>query len=218
MTHYPAGHGTRGLRITALAQHRSARSLLITRQCDREGTTYLDSLVRAACDEAGPGHVECRAEHACFSLERAGLRDIIHILERCPSVVVPERERPVVTCGGLRQRSVCSGNLAGHTSGEKDALRVDGESVDDGVVSTKVEDEGPLRALPLLDVVAASGCGCEGVLRRVDRQCTNGLLMVGQCDHSLPRGEIPQPMCIDQRLPTIGTKKVRTAQLSPYYP
>lgn len=59
--------------------------------------THLDGLVRSSSDQARACHVESRAEHARFRFERARLRYVVHSLERRAGVVIPQRERAVVT-------------------------------------------------------------------------------------------------------------------------
>ena len=140
---------------------------------EEKTNTHLDSLIRATCDQPSPCNVECRAEYTSLSLQRAGLGDIVHILERSARIPVPERERAIVA------------------SGEEDALRVDGECIDDRIVAGEVEDERALWTFPLLDVVAARRCRGKGVLSRMNRKSAHGLFVMRECDHCLAGSKIP---------------------------
>ena len=140
---------------------------------EEKTNTHLDSLIRATCDQPSPCNVEGRAESPSLSLQRAGLGDIVHILERSARIPVPERERAIVA------------------SGEEDALRVDGECIDDRIVAGEVEDERALWTFPLLDVVSARRGRRERVFRWVNGQCANGLLVMCERDHGLTRCEVP---------------------------
>lgn len=53
--------------------------------------SYLDRLVRTTSNQAGARHVKRGTEYARLRLERTRLRYVFHILERCPSRIVPER-------------------------------------------------------------------------------------------------------------------------------
>ena len=50
------------------------------------------------------------------------------------------------------------------TSGEEHPFRVDGQRVDNRVVSSKIEDEGTFGRLPLLDVIPPRRTSSKGIL------------------------------------------------------
>ena len=74
--------------------------------------TDLDRLVRPARDQPRPGHVKRRAKHARLCLERPRLRDVVHVLKRRARVIIPKRERAIIACKPLGQRSPHGGHHA----------------------------------------------------------------------------------------------------------
>ena len=62
------------------------------------------------------------------------------------------------------------GNRKERTTGEEDAFRVNGQRVDDCVVTREVEHEGSFRTLPLLDVIPARRTSRKRVLGRMDSE------------------------------------------------
>ena len=54
------------------------------------------------------------------------------------------------------------------TSGKEHPFRVDGQRVDDRVVSSEIEDEGTLGRLPLFDVIPPRRTSSKGILCWVD--------------------------------------------------
>lgn len=77
------------------------------------------------------------------------------------------------------------------TAREKDALGIDSEGIDDGIVSGKVEDKCAIGAFPLLDIVPAGGARRKRVFGRVDRERTYGFFVVSEGDHGFACGEVP---------------------------
>lgn len=55
------------------------------------------------------------------------------------------------------------------TSRKEDAILVDTDRVDDGIVTREVVYKSAVRAGPLFDIVAARGSRCKRVFCRVDR-------------------------------------------------
>ena len=55
-------------------------------------------------------------------------------------------------------------NKGPRTSGEEHSFRVDGQRVDDRVVSSKIEDEGTLGRFPLFDVIPPRRPSGKGIL------------------------------------------------------
>lgn len=60
-------------------------------------------------------------------------------------------------------------------------------------MSTEIEDESTLRALPLLYIVSTGGARGERVFRWMDCKGTNRFLVMREGHHRLSGREIPQP-------------------------
>ena len=59
-------------------------------------------------------------------------------------------------------------------------------------MSTEIEDEGALRALPLLYIVSTGGARGERIFRWMDRKGPDRFLVMCEGDHRLSCCEIPQ--------------------------
>jgi hypothetical protein len=81
-------------------------------------------------------------------------------------------------CAGRKIRRNRKGRRL--TPGEKDALGINRQCVNNGIMPAEIEYERALGALPLFDVVAPRGAGGERVLGWVDRERADGLFVVRQ--------------------------------------
>lgn len=100
---------------------------------------HLDGLIRLAGNQPQAREIEHGAHDAGLSVKRAGLRDTILVLELVARLPVPEGDAAVVAAA------------------EHDVVLVDAQRVDDAVVPVEVLHEGPVWALPLLDLPRAAG-------------------------------------------------------------
>lgn len=132
----------------------------------------LDRLVGLADDEPQSGAVEGRAHDAGLGVEAAGLGGRVEALEAVAGLPVPEADAAVVAAG------------------EEHIVLVDGERVDNGVVTVEVLHKGPLGTLPLLD--APRRAARERKFFRVQGKRSHALFVVRQHTHRLAGREVPE--------------------------
>lgn len=131
-----------------------------------------DGLVSFCCDESTFGVIEHTGEYSRLAVQRSGLHGCMDPLEVVACPPVPHVDGPVI---GSRHQ---------------DSVRVNRQSVDDGVVARQVLDEVAVWEHPLLDVVGRSRS--KRVLSGVQHQRSDGLLVVGQGRSGFPSDQIPQ--------------------------
>lgn len=135
----------------------------------------LDGLISFARDKTQTSTIKGRSHDTGFGLKRARLCGSFHRLEAVASLPIPEGHGTVVT------------------TGEENVLVVDGERVDDRVLTVEVLHEIALGAHPLLDAAGTGTGKCK--LGGVNGEVANTLLVVCQDAHALTGGQIPQPDC-----------------------
>lgn len=133
---------------------------------------HLDGLIRLSTDQSQPGAIERRAHDPSLGIQAARLSHGVQTLKSMPRLPVPEADASII-----RAR-------------EEDVILIDGERVDDGIVTLEILHEGSFRALPLLDGARAGGG--ESEFFRVYGEGTDALLVMSEHAHGLAGGEIPE--------------------------
>mmetsp|Transcript_82389 Transcript_82389/g.191345 ORF Transcript_82389/g.191345 Transcript_82389/m.191345 type:complete len:224 (-) Transcript_82389:1108-1779(-) len=137
----------------------------------------LHRLVALTGDQAAGAEVKLHVEDAVLGAHAAGLWDGLQALVLVAATPVPKVEVAVV-----RAAYQDGGPLLGLANGT---------SVDDGAVAGDVPLKLASRTLP--DLVVIRGAGDKGVLRGVDAQGADALLVVRQGHSTLASCKIPQP-------------------------
>ena len=78
------------------------------------------------------------------------------------------------------------------TSREENAVLVDADRIDDGVMSTEIVHESTVRASPLLDVVATRRGRSERVLCRMNGDRPDRLVVMCKRCHRFACSQVPQ--------------------------